>query len=343
TNGTGAGSILYQDFLALKNATGVDAIQYDDEQTYDVSSAVAFGRMIAALGMKVTFVPYTAQSFWVSVKSQLGTNVDAIYLQCYDGGAGNDPGSWNAAFGGFKVYPGLWGNTDTPPSVTSKLRNCKQKLGSTGGFMWLNGGLPNKNQKWAQALAYGLEPLNGLVAEDFATNYFATGFTGNEGFGFGSWTMSLTGGGAYISGDKPALFGIWNSAANGQSTAGRSVNSPLAVGQSLLLQLQMGSLDSSNNTNRIELRDASGNALFSFYHVGGDTPDGHYTDATGTHTATGFAYNSSQLNNYQCKLTSATTCTFSDLSTTNSVSGTLSGAAVTQIAFVRVNGSAAPS
>ena len=119
TNGTGAGSILYQDFLALKNATGVDAIQYDDEQTYDVSSAVAFGRMIAALGMKVTFVPYTAQSFWVSVKSQLGTNVDAIYLQCYDGGAGNDPGSWNTAFGGFKVYPGLWGNTDTPPSVTS--------------------------------------------------------------------------------------------------------------------------------------------------------------------------------------------------------------------------------
>src|SRR6202012_6016189 len=221
TNGTGAGSILYQDFLALKNATGVDAIQYDDEQTYDVSSAVAFGRMIAALGMKVTFVPYTAQSFWVSVKSQLGTNVDAIYLQCYDGGAGNDPGSWNNAFSGFKVYPGLWGNTDTTPSVTSKMRNWQQTLGINGGFMWLNGGFPSDAFKWAQALAFGLEPLNGLIAEDAATNYFVPGFTGNEGFGFGDWTLNTTGGGSYISGDNPALFGIWNNTANAYSIASR--------------------------------------------------------------------------------------------------------------------------
>lgn len=338
--GTGTNSILYRNFLALKNATGVDAIQYDDEQTYDVSSAVAFGNMIAALGMKVTLCPYTAQSFWTNVKAQLGTNVDAIYLQCYDGGAGNNPATWNTAFGGFKVYPGLWGNTDTPPSVTSKMRNWQQTLGITGGFMWLNGGLPGDALKWGQALAFGLEPLNGLVAYDAATNYTATGFTGNQGIGFGSWTVSTTGGGSYISGGNPALFGIWNSAANGRSTAMRPLNVPLAVGQSLFVQLKFNNLDGPGYTNAFQLRDASGNVLFSYYHVGGDNANGHFTDASGDHTATGFAYNFGQVNNFTFTLNTATAFTFVDNSTGASVNGTLSGSAISQLHFLRANGSA---
>jgi hypothetical protein len=164
--GTNSSSILYQNFLALKNAIGIDAIQYDDEATYDVSSAVAFGNIIAALGMKVTFCPYTAQSFWVNARSQLGGKVDAIYLQCYDGGAGNDPGTWISAFGGFKVQPGLWGNTDTTNSVTTKMRTWKTALGITGGFMWLNGSMPSDAPKWALAVKNGLSPLppTGLAA-----------------------------------------------------------------------------------------------------------------------------------------------------------------------------------
>jgi len=339
--GTSPGSILYTNFLALKNATGADAIQYDDEQTYDVSSAVAFGKMIAGLGMKVTLCPYTAQSFWTSVRSQLGTNVDAIYLQCYDGGAGNDPGSWNIAFGGFKVYPGLWGNTDTPPSVTTKMRNWQQPLGITGGFMWLNGGLPNDAPKWANALAYGLEPLNGLLACDFATNYVGTGFTGNQGFGFGPWTLSTSGGGSYISSEATPRFGIWNNTANASSTATRPFISSLPIGASILTQLQMNSLDTSN-TNIFALQDGNGNTLFSYYHQGGDTANGHYTDATGTHTATGFAYDFQQLDSFQFTLNSATTFTFTDLSTTSSVTGTLSGASISRVGFIRGNGNSTP-
>lgn len=344
SQGTGVNSILYKNFLALKNATGVDAIQYDDEQTYDVPSSVTFGNMIVGMGMKVTLCPYTTQSYWKSVKSQLGTNVDAIYLQCYDGGAGNDPGSWNNAFGGFKVYPGLWGNTSDCPTVTTRMRQWQETLGITGGFMWLNGGMPSDPLKWGQALFFGLNPLNGLIAEDSATNYSATGFTGNQGFGFGPWTMSTTGGGAYISGNSPSLFGIWNSAAHGQSTASRTLNAPLLPGQSFSVQLQMTSLDHSTDLNAFELQDTNGAIVFRYWHQGGDNANGHYADASVTNgTAAGFAYDFNKADAFTFTLKSPTTYTFTDNTTGASTNGTLSGGAISQVTFRRQNGTPAPS
>lgn len=160
--GTGSDSILRRNFLALKNATGADAIQFVDEKTYDVSSAVAFGNMIAGLGMQVTLRPCAHQDFWAAIKSQLGTNVDAIYLQCYANGAGNNPDSWNRAFGDLKVYPGLWGNTDTPDSALMKMRKWRQTFGITGGYMWLNGFMPGDALKWSGALSYGLDSISSL-------------------------------------------------------------------------------------------------------------------------------------------------------------------------------------
>ncbi|HEY1790519.1 MAG TPA: hypothetical protein VGJ73_20395 [Verrucomicrobiae bacterium] len=339
TNGTGPASILCENFQALKNATGVDAIQYDDEQTYNVSSAVAFGRMNAGLGMKTTLCPYTEQGFWTSVKSQLGTNVDAVYLQCYAGGVGNDPGQWDTAFGGFKVYPGLWVDTSDCPTITSSLLNWRQTLGISGGFIFMNGFLPVDGQKWGQSLAFGLDLLNGLIAEDSATNYFATGFTANEGFGFGAWNINTTGGGNYISGDNPALFGLWNSAANAQSKASRVLNTALSVGQSLLVRLQMNNLDGPGNTNAFQLQDASGNVLFGYWHQGGDNANGHYTDATGTHMATGFAYDYNKTDTFIFTLNSSTSYTFTDISTGTNFNGTLSGLAISQVNFLRANGS----
>lgn len=160
SQGTGTGSILYKNFLALINATGVDAIQFDDEGTYDVGSMVAFGNMLAGMGVKVTLCPYTNQGFWVNVKSQLGSAVDAIYLQCYDGGQYNDPINWNNAFGGgTKVIPGLWGNTDSTMSVMNKMRGWNAAMnGMNGGFMWLNGNLPSDGgYQWSEALKLGME------------------------------------------------------------------------------------------------------------------------------------------------------------------------------------------
>jgi len=160
--GTAPNSILNKGFLALRKATGVDAIQLADEKTYDVPSAVAFGNMVAGLGLKIALRPTTNRDFWVAVKSQLGTHVDAIYLQCYADGADNDPDTWNRAFGDLKVYPGLWGNTDTPDSALMKMRNWQQTLGITGGYMWLNGFMPGDALKWSGALSYGLDSISCL-------------------------------------------------------------------------------------------------------------------------------------------------------------------------------------
>src|ERR1700677_1906637 len=110
--GTGTGSMLYRNFQALKNAVpGIDAINDDDEETYDLPSSVSFANLLGGLGFKFTMVPYTQQSFWVNLNNAV-TNCDYIYLQCYSGGAGNDPGQWNTAFGhGVKVIPGQESNT----------------------------------------------------------------------------------------------------------------------------------------------------------------------------------------------------------------------------------------
>ncbi len=131
--GTGPTSILYKNFQALKNAVpGIDAINDDDEQTYHLSSRVSFANMLGVLGYKYTLAPYTAQSFWVNLKNSI-TNCDYIYLQCYAGGAGNNPAQWNTAFGnGVKVIPGQESNTANPATF----RSWYLQTGAQGGFYY---------------------------------------------------------------------------------------------------------------------------------------------------------------------------------------------------------------
>lgn len=132
-DGTGSGTVLYRNLQALKNVLGIDAIDYDDEQTYDSSSAIKFGQMCGAVGMKVTLCPYTNPSYWQAVQSGLGATCDAIYLQCYDGGAGNNPATWNGYFSnGLKVMPGNW---DSDSAFLSKMQGWKSAP-VYGGFYW---------------------------------------------------------------------------------------------------------------------------------------------------------------------------------------------------------------
>lgn len=158
-NGTGSNTILYQNLLALKNATGADAINFDDESLYNVTSTVQFGQMCTSMGFKITLCPYTNSSFWSSVKTQLGTAVDRVYLQCYDGGAGNSPSTWKSSMG-MNVIPGLWcyhngTQGDSASTVQSKLTNWKSY--SDGGFIWLYDDLmklssPNSTADYANAI-----------------------------------------------------------------------------------------------------------------------------------------------------------------------------------------------
>jgi len=134
SQGTGAGSTLYKNFAALKKAVpGIDAINDDDEQAYDLGSSTAFGKMLNGLGMKLSQAPYMNQSFWVQLKNNLGSGADIVYLQCYQGGAGNDPGNWDAAYGnGFHVVPGQESNNH----AASWWSNWSSADHVTGGFYW---------------------------------------------------------------------------------------------------------------------------------------------------------------------------------------------------------------
>ncbi len=168
----------------------------------------------------------------------------------------------------------------------------------------------------------------------------------NGGFGFGAWTFTVEGtGGSFIQtyGPSGSSFDLWNTTANSGTVAVRPFASPLSPGQSFLVALRLNSLDNGNNTNRFALEDASGNILFSYWHVGGDNLNGWYSDAAASQgVATNFQYAYQQFVTYKFTLTSATTYTFTDLATGASFTGTIANTPIAQAAFIRRNAGTAP-
>ncbi|MBN1697049.1 MAG: dockerin type I repeat-containing protein [Spirochaetales bacterium] len=141
TYGTGPETAWYRNFAKLKELTGADAIDLNDENSYDTDSLVKLGRMLGTIGYKVSLCPYNNSSVWRSVKSQLGDIVDAVNLQCYDGGALNNVGTWNTYFDGLKVTPLFWtlhadGTGDTYQSAETKVRNWKNSYGIVSAGAW---------------------------------------------------------------------------------------------------------------------------------------------------------------------------------------------------------------
>mgnify|MGYP006188411517 FL=1 len=164
--GTGPTSILYRNFQALRNAIpAIDAINFDDESTYDVNTATPFAVMLADLGYKVTLVPYTNQSFWTTlannVNSQRPGTIDRVDLQVYAGGGGNNPCNWN--FGSIRVHPGLWSNERSPTDVQNQLNTWNNQCANVqGGFMWLYDDFDNSSlvNQYATAInnVFGIDP-----------------------------------------------------------------------------------------------------------------------------------------------------------------------------------------
>lgn len=141
SQGTGQDSILYKDFQALKTAIpSLDAIDFDDENSFNAPTTVAFAVMLGGLGYHVNPDPFDNNSYWTSVVSQINNQlpgtVDGVHLQAYAGGSGNNPCvGWN--FGSVPVWPGLWDRDDTPSQVQSIMTGWRTQCGITGGFMWL--------------------------------------------------------------------------------------------------------------------------------------------------------------------------------------------------------------
>ena len=141
SQGTGMDSILYKDFAALKAAIpALDAIDFDDENSFDSASTIAFGVMLGQLGYHVVPDAFDNSSYWKNVVAQINTQlpgtVDGVHLQAYAGGSGNNPCvGWD--FGDVPVWPGLWDLNDTPSQVQSIMSGWNSQCGINGGFMWL--------------------------------------------------------------------------------------------------------------------------------------------------------------------------------------------------------------
>jgi hypothetical protein len=139
--GTGPTSILYQDFAALKAAIpALDAIDFDDENSFNSPTTISFGVMLGQLGYHVMPDAFDDSSYWTNVVSQINSQLpgtaDGVHLQAYAGGAGNNPcDGWN--FGTVPVFPGLWDQDDTPAQVQSIMTGWHSQCGILGGFMWL--------------------------------------------------------------------------------------------------------------------------------------------------------------------------------------------------------------
>jgi hypothetical protein len=139
--GTGPTSILYQDFQALKAAIpALDAIDFDDENSFNSPTTISFGVMLGNLGYHVMPDAFDDSSYWTNVVSQINTQLpgtaDGVHLQAYAGGAGNNPCvGWN--FGAVPVFPGLWDQNDTPSQVQTTMTGWHSQCGIVGGFMWL--------------------------------------------------------------------------------------------------------------------------------------------------------------------------------------------------------------
>lgn len=167
----------------------------------------------------------------------------------------------------------------------------------------------------------------------------------NGGFGFGPWTFMLTGtGGSFIQNNGPSgrSLNLWNTSANGSTIAARDFSTPMTAGQSFTISLRLNGLNGAD-TNRFVLLDASGNILFSYWHKGGDNNDGWYSDAnSGAGTAVNFPYAFQQFQTFKFTLTSATTYTFTDVSSGGSFTGTIANSPIAKFSLIRRNGSSAP-
>lgn len=161
-DGTGEDTVLYKNMKALIDATGADAVNYDDESCYDVESAVAFGKMCDKMGVKVTFCPYVNDNFWGQVKDGLGDIVDRVYVQCYSGGTLNNSKKWMQIWelsSKMKVIPGYWCGTGLGKTPASSIElNMEAYLEHiTGGFIWFYDDLqklssPNSTKDYAEAI-----------------------------------------------------------------------------------------------------------------------------------------------------------------------------------------------
>ncbi|MDD3079952.1 MAG: T9SS type A sorting domain-containing protein [Paludibacter sp.] len=139
SNGTGSSTVLYKNFKILKDSLSeIDAVNNDDEHAYDSNTAIKFHVMMARLGYKSSLAPYTNKSYWTTIATGINNNVpgavDRILIQCYDGGAGNDPADWH--INNISLHAGRLNYQDFAETQTV-MQTWKDEKNVVGGFFWV--------------------------------------------------------------------------------------------------------------------------------------------------------------------------------------------------------------
>ena len=155
SQGTGTNSILYRNFKALKDAIPeIDAVNNDDEHCYDADAAVKFHTMMYDLGYKTTVAPYTNKSFWQSLVTGLNRNrskaCDRVMIQCYDGGAGNNPSDWR--MGNLPLHAGRTNYQTSMEESVAQMESWRQNNNVVGGFVWVYNDETWNLNKWAASM-----------------------------------------------------------------------------------------------------------------------------------------------------------------------------------------------
>jgi len=188
--GTGESSILYRNFKALKEALPeIDGVNNDDEHCYDATSAAQFHAMMARLGYRTSIAPYTNKSFWQNLLSQLHRSqpgaCDLVMVQCYDGGAYNNPSDWH--LGNIALHAGRTNyQTDMQTSI-DQMQSWRDNNGVTGGFVWVYNDETWKLNQWASAMnrVFSSKTTDQPVATFYSENNF-------EGYAIGLPEGSFT-------------------------------------------------------------------------------------------------------------------------------------------------------
>ena len=155
-DGTGEETVLYRNFKALKEALPeIVAVNNDQEQDYNLASAVSFHRMLAEIGYKTTIAPYTNKSYWQNFVRQLNSTpgtCELVYLQIYGGGAGNNPADWKV-FGDVPMHVGFDCEASSDiATMQSRFKNWRDTAGAKGGFLWNYSSEARNLNEWATAI-----------------------------------------------------------------------------------------------------------------------------------------------------------------------------------------------
>lgn len=154
--GTGEETVLYKNFKALKDMIPeIVAVNNDQEQDYDIETAVKFHRMLADIGYKTTIAPYMNREYWQQLVSRLNEEpgtCEIVYLQIYGGGANNNPSEWNV-FGDIPMYVGYDCEASSNLSeMESRFKNWRDADGVQGGFLWNYNSEARNVNEWATAI-----------------------------------------------------------------------------------------------------------------------------------------------------------------------------------------------